>query len=289
MTDVRPLEASRGLLPDTGEEERRLVERARRGDKEALDRLLAAMRRPVLGYAYRMVTRREDAEDAVQETLFRVARDLPRFRGEARFRTWVFGIATHVCLDLLRQRARWRRDTQLDGEIAARADRYRMAEIGTLMTRADVRFEIREHIAFCFSCVARTLEPRAQAALMLKEIVGLSLQEAAQALELSEPRYRHLLSDARRHMRESFDGLCQLVNKTGACWQCRGLRELAPAEKRGEDLVRIELGPGVAMTPESLLDARIDIARNADLEGGAARVLHDDLFEALNRDELGPA
>lgn len=86
-----------------------------------------------------------------------------------------------------------------------------------------------------------------------------------------------------------YDGMCQLINKTGACWQCRGLRELAPAANQGPDLVQIEVKPGVAVSPESLFEARLDIVRTADLEEGRTRKLHEDFFEAVTRAEEGLA
>jgi hypothetical protein len=46
-------------------------------------------------------------------------------------------------------------------------------------------------------------------------------------------------------MIEAYEGMCQLINKTGACGQCRGLRELAPESNQGPDLVQIEVKPGV--------------------------------------------
>lgn len=268
-------------------EEARLVERARGGDRGALESLLSPLRKPLYGYIYRMVTRRADAEDLLQETLLRAIERIPNFRGEAPFKSWLFGIATHVSLDHLRRKKRWRVETQLEGEARARANPERMAEVAAMMARPDFSFEIREHIAFCFSCLARSLEPEKQAAIFLKEVVGFTAQEGALILGCSEPQFRHHLSAARASMVEAYQGMCQLINKTGACWQCRGLRELAPASNQGSDLVQIEVKPGVAVTPESLFEARLEIVRTADLEEGRTRKLHEDFFEAVTRAEEG--
>jgi RNA polymerase sigma-70 factor (ECF subfamily) len=149
------------------EEEDRLVQGARAGDRAALEALLEPWRKPLFGYIYRMVTSREDAEDLLQETLARAIEQIARFRGEARFKSWLFGIATHVSLDHLRRKKRWRVETQIEGEARARADPERMAGVRAMMARPDFAFEIREHIAFCFSCLARSLEPEKEAALFL--------------------------------------------------------------------------------------------------------------------------
>ncbi len=261
------------------EQETLLVERARSGDDGALAELVEPLRRPLLAYVYRMVTHRADAEDLLQDVLVRVLQSLKSYRGGARFKTWVFGIATHVCLDHLRSKKRWRVEAQLEGEREAHASPDRIDRLGVLMSHPDFIFEIREHIAFCFSCIGRTLPPEEQAAIMLREVLGFSNQEAAAILELSEPVFRHRLSAARSTMIDSYAGLCQLINKTGACWQCRGLRELAPEAHRGPDLVQIEVAPGLTVTPENLFDARLAIVREADLEGGTTRVMHDLFYE----------
>jgi RNA polymerase sigma-70 factor (ECF subfamily) len=260
-----------------------LVERARAGDRAAMETLLSPWRKPLYGYIYRMVTRREDAEDLVQETLVRAIEQIPQFRGESRFKGWLFGIATHVALDHLRKKKRWRVETQLEGEARARADPERMAEVARMMAGPDFSFEIREHIAFCFSCLARSLEPERQAALFLREVLGFTAQEGASMLGCSEPQFRHHLSAARGSMIEAYEGMCQLINKGGACWQCRGLRELAPQANQGPDLVQIEVKPGVTVTPENLFEARLEIVRTAELEEGRSRKLHEDFFEAVTR------
>ena len=261
------------------EQETELVERARSGDDGALTELVEPLRKALLSYIYRMVTHRADAEDLMQDVLVRVLQSLPSYRGGSRFKTWVFGIATHVCLDHLRSKKRWRVEAQLEGEREAHANAGRVEGIAALMSSPDFVFEIREHIAFCFSCIGRTLTPEEQAAIMLREVLGFSNQEAAAMLELSEPVFRHRLSAARSTMIESYDGLCRLIDKTGACWQCRGLRELAPEAHRGPDLVQIEVAPGLNVTPENLFEARLAIVREAELERGSTRALHDLFYE----------
>jgi RNA polymerase sigma-70 factor (ECF subfamily) len=269
------------------EQETQLVERARSGDDAALAELVEPLRSPLFAYVYRMVTHRADAEDLLQDVLVRVLQNLPGYRGGSRFKTWVFGIATHVCLDHLRSKKRWRLEAQLEGEREAHANPERIERLGVLMSQPDFVFEIREHIAFCFTCIGRTLPAEEQAAIMLREVLGFSNQESAAILELSEPVFRHRLSAARAAMIDSYAGLCQLINKTGACWQCRGLRELTPEGHRGPDLVQIEVAAGVSVTPENLFEARLKIVRETDLEGGRTRAMHDLFYERTTAREEG--
>lgn len=271
----------------TPEEEATLVARARAGDRDAFGSLVEPWRKPLFGYIYRMVNLRQDAEDLLQDVLVRVLENLREYRGEAPFKSWLFGIATHACLDHLRGRKRWRVEAQLIGEQEAKTTPGMHEALVQLMQQPEFVFEIREHIAFCFACVARSLPPEEQAALMLKEVLGFTAQEAAGILRVSEPVFRHRLSDARAKMIQDFEGLCALINKSGVCYQCRGLREFASATPghAGPDLVQIEVAAGVALNPEDLFDARAAIARHADLEEGTTRTMHDLFFGNLARRE----
>lgn len=267
------------------DDELKLVERAQQGDRAAFGSLVEPWRKPLFGYIYRMVTLRQDAEDLLQDVFIRVLEDIRSYRGEARFKSWLFGIATHACLDHLRQRKRWRVEAQLIGEREATANPENIVHLRALMAGPGFTYETREHIAFCFSCIARTLEPEEQAAVMLKEVLEFTNQEAAAILRLSEPVFRHRLSDARAKMTKAFDGLCALINKTGVCYQCQGLREIAPEDHRGADLVQIEVAPGIMLTPDTLFDARAAIARSADLADGTTRAMHDMFYTTLTARE----
>jgi len=276
------------LLPQiTPEEEASLVERARRGDRDAFGSLVEPWRKPLFGYIYRMVVLRPDAEDLLQDVLVRVLENIREYRGEARFKSWLFGIATHICLDHLRHKKRWRTEAQLIGEKEATASPEQHNNLVRLMGQPEFCFEIREHIAFCFSCIARTLPPEEQAALMLKEVLGFTSAEAATILKVSEPVFRHRLAAARATMIEDYEGLCAMINKNGVCHQCRGLREFASATPghAGPDLVQIDVGPGLAVNPENLFDARLAIVRTADLENGRTRTMHDVFYASLSARE----
>ena len=133
----------------------------------------------------------------LQDVLVRVLENIREYRKEAPFKSWLFGIATHVCLDHLRKKRRWRVEAQLIGEREAQANPKSVGKLAEVVRQAEFSFEIREHIAFCFSCIGRTLPPEEQAAIMLKEVLGFTNQEAAGILSVSEPVFRHRLAAAR--------------------------------------------------------------------------------------------
>jgi hypothetical protein len=81
-------------------------------------------------------------------------------------------------------------------------------------------------------------------------------------------------------MEKSFEGLCALINKQGACYQCNVLREAAPESRRGEPVQ--PLAPPEASAAEKL-DARLRVARDADLAHGKSHGLHDVILRMMTR------
>ena len=277
-----PIEKLHETFPEA---EAEIVARAQAGDSEALERLFASWRKPVFAFVYRMVTRREDAEDLTQEVLLRCLRGLSSFRGDSQFKTWLFSIATHTCVDHLRKKQSWRVEAQMVAQQEGVKSSAHNQELSKLMSDPSFIFDIKEHVAFCLACVGRTLTPEEQAAILLREMFGFTAQESAKILSISEPTLRHRLASARATMVGHFDGLCQLINKTGVCYQCRGLRDYCPEGHKGANLVSIEVPTGTPRTPETLLDARLSIAKAADLENGTASKLHSLFFDSLTRQE----
>ena len=92
-----------GALMNSSED---LVAQARRGDEEAFRLIFERFARPIISFIYDMVGERELAEDLTQETFVRAYRNLGALREEARFSTWLFGIAKNVARESLRTRRR---------------------------------------------------------------------------------------------------------------------------------------------------------------------------------------
>lgn len=254
-----------------------LLAKARQGDARSLDLLFLPIRPVLFALCYRMLCHRADAEDATQEALLRAYRALDRFRGDSKLQTWTLSIGTRVCLDLLRRRARYPIDAQIDGERYSKARPDELGPIESAIGRPDFRYDFREHMAFCFSCVARSLPMEQQAAIILRDVFGLANREAARALDVTESVLRHALSAGREALRRRYDGLCALVGKQGVCYQCDVLREASPTDRRG---------PAVQPLPgdrEAQYRARVAAVRAADLEGGSSAPLHAVLFDLVER------
>ena len=226
-----------------------------------------ALAAPHLGalrsYLTRLVANASDADDLVQDTLVQAHRKLAEFRGESSFKTWLFAIATRLGLTHLRTRKRWPATTQLETHDRCHRDPAFLAKLGSEVADPEFRYEVAEHVAYCFACVGRMLEPDVSAAVLLVEVFGLAASEAAKALDVTESVLRHKLAAGRREMTDTFDGLCALVNKQGACHQCSELREISPPDRRGD--APPELGD---------MRRRLAIVREADVVAGPTARLH---------------
>jgi RNA polymerase sigma-70 factor (ECF subfamily) len=181
--------------------------------------------------ARRLIGHKDDADDVVQEALARASKNLGAFRAESSVKTWLFSVTTNVALDHLRGRKRWNNQVMIDA-----CDARGASSVEAKYGDPSVSFDVGQHIAFCFTCIGRSMEPTQHAALVLSEMLGLTNVEAAEVLALTEPQLRHALSAGREAMRTEYEGLCALVNKKGACYQCKALRGLAPDAQKGPPL-----------------------------------------------------
>lgn len=241
-----------------------LVAQACAKDRAAFQTLVRQARKPLRTIVRRLVGHPEDTEDIVQETLLRAWDGIGEFQGKSRFSTWLCAIGTRLAIDHLRRQQRWRPEAQVAyANLCASSQEYGMEAMGAIMA-PEFSYEVREHIAYCFVCVGRSLPPDDQAALVLRDVMGLEAREAAKALAITDSVLRHRLSAARKAMTETYDGLCSLVSKQGICYQCKGLREAAPEARRG----------GPVPSIDSLVE-RLAIVRGADIDAGKSQIMHD--------------
>ena len=237
--------------------------------------LLAPHRSALRGFVYRMVGHPNDAEDLVQDVMLKAFERFDSLADEGAFKTWLYQIATRTCIDHLRKQARWRPFSQRYLEDACQEDESLRMQVVEVVRDPESAYDAREHIAFCFTCVARSLEPATQAALVLREMLELPNREGARVLGVSESKFRHLLSEARRSMQATFEGLCSLVNKEGVCRQCASFREATAEGKKGATLPILPDDAGASW------DARLQTTRASPFADGVARRLHERLFRML--------
>jgi RNA polymerase sigma-70 factor, ECF subfamily len=169
---------------------------------------LEAHRAALTGHCYRMLGSAFDADDAVQETMVRAWRGIERFDGRASLRTWMYRIATNVCLDALSSRARRVRPVEefpggtIDGELETRPQEEWLEPIpdAHALPATDDPLELaalRQSIRLAFVAALQHLAPRQRAALLLTEVLGLSAAEAAESLDMSIAAVNSALQRAR--------------------------------------------------------------------------------------------
>ncbi len=168
-------------------DDRELVSAAQAGDRAAMDALLRRHYDRILALCRRVTGSDADGADAAQEALIAIVRGLPRFDGRARFSTWVYRVATNVCLDELRRQRRRPVPGLGDADEAAAADP--MDDVPLLEDRVGDRIDIDAALA--------TLPPDFRAAVVLRDVCQLDYAEISQVLGIPPGTVRSRIARGR--------------------------------------------------------------------------------------------
>jgi RNA polymerase sigma-70 factor, ECF subfamily len=205
------------------EQERKLWEAARGGDNDAFGRLVQPHRSGLHAHCYRMLGSVHDADDALQEALFRAWRGLAKFEGRSSLRSWLYRITTNSCLDVISRRPK--RVLPIDHGPAADPDGglgepliesvwvepYADERLGLEEGYAvpEARYEQRESVELAFIVALQHLPATQRAALILREVLGFSARESAETLETTVASVNGALRRARKAVAESLPGQSQ--------------------------------------------------------------------------------
>jgi RNA polymerase sigma-70 factor, ECF subfamily len=156
-------------------------------------------RRELTAYCYRMLASPFEAEDAVQETMLRAWRGLDRFEGRSAVRSWLYRIATNVCLDLLQGRERRARPMDLGPAGEPVVENLRTPDVPWLQPIPDPADEAveRETIKLALVGALQHLPPKGRAALILCEVLRWQASEVAELLGTSVASVNSALQRAR--------------------------------------------------------------------------------------------
>ncbi|MCA2217719.1 sigma-70 family RNA polymerase sigma factor [Jidongwangia harbinensis] len=176
----------------------------------AVEEQLETYRSELTGYCYRMLGSAFEAEDAVQDTLVRAWRGLEKFEGRSALRSWLYRIATNVCLTMLGSAQRRVRPVDLGPAGSGRATHAGeplpdeiwigpVPDSRAVPERADPADVVteRESIRLAFVAALQHLPPRQRAVLILREVLAWSAQEVAELLDTSVPSVNSALQRAR--------------------------------------------------------------------------------------------
>jgi len=128
------------------------------------------------------------------------------------------------------------------------------------------QFEVKEHIAFCLTCIAKSLPLEQQICILLKEIYDFKVSEITQILNTTEAMVKYYLYTSRVKMINIFEGRCALINKEGVCHQCSELNGIFNPKQEFEiEKNKIEMVKVVDKgDKEHLLNLRLQIMKEID-------------------------
>ncbi len=217
------------------------------GDDGAFAELVQPYRGELHAHCYRMLASVYDADDALQETLVRAWRGLSRFQGRSSLRSWLYTIATNVCLTQIARRPK----RVLPIDYAPSASRHEPP--GAPVTESvwlepypdetlgiedgfaapEARYEQREAVELAFVAALQHLAPNQRAVLILREVLGFSAKETASMLDTTVASVNSAMQRARAAVAERVparsqqsslrllgdDGLQELVGKYVDAWE----------------------------------------------------------------------
>jgi RNA polymerase sigma factor (sigma-70 family) len=238
------------------------IDLALQGQGDALERVLREVEPQAFGLAIRMLGNREDALDATQEILIRIATRLSGFKGDSSFSTWTYRVAANALIDFRRaqKRSRERSFSELAQGLESGLEAFdNLANASSAVTPED-HAVASEMALMCTQGMLMALDRPHRLAYILGEVFDLSSQQAADTAGLTPAAFRQQLSRARRDLRGFMTRTCGLVHADAPC-RCEKQVAALPSQT-AQVLRRMPLSDG-APSP---------ILRNAESRAGLSEL-----------------
>ncbi len=196
-------------------DEQALIEASRAGDSTALEELVRSHQARVYSFAMRMCRNVEDAKDILQETFLGMLRSIKEFRGESKFATWLYRIASNACLKKRRRgvfEPQPEQELSLDDLMPRPGPDGRKPEVADWSEDAE-RALLRGELSQQMEAAIDRLPKEYKIVLVLRDVEGFSAEETAEMLKLSVPAVKSRLHRARVFVRRELAGYFQDLPK----------------------------------------------------------------------------
>lgn len=188
---------------DTFSSEVWLIERAQQQDESAFDQIVELYADKLYNYIVRMLGNSQDAEDVLQEVFLRAYQGLPQFDGRASLSTWLFRIATNLCIDHYRAQERRVKTVSIYRECADDSeDKNEEWEFPDTQTPDPMQAVLDKELQEVIERAVQELSPKLKTILLMYDVEGLSYEEIAQALGIKMGTVKSRLHLARTEIRK---------------------------------------------------------------------------------------
>ncbi len=177
-----------------------LIKRCQNGDVEAFEQLIEGYEKKIINYCWRMLGNPLDAEDAAQEVFVKVFRFIGSFTGQSSFSTWLYRIASNVCLDLLRKRKRRPAETVSLNQCNAEGDEFALPIEDTSPTPYEsAQMNEAQRV---LTAALEQLGEEQRRVIVLRDIEGLSYDEIAQIINVAPGTVKSRINRARKALQK---------------------------------------------------------------------------------------
>lgn len=186
-----------------------LLEQVKQGDAKAMDQLLSRHEQKIYRFSLRMCGNEDDARDVLQETLIAAFRNLGTFRGDSQLSTWLYQVARSFCIKQRRRR---------EGEPAhlESMEGHEVKSMPTDSTSLESKAHARE-VGEVIQAAMNTLQIDHREALVLRDVEGLSAEEAAEVVGIEVGALKSRLHRARVQLKQSLAAVLEDQNTELGC------------------------------------------------------------------------
>ncbi|MBR5236548.1 MAG: sigma-70 family RNA polymerase sigma factor [Clostridia bacterium] len=180
--------------------EQEQIKRCQEGNIEAYEELIGAYENKIVNYCYMMLRNHADAEDAAQEVFVKVFRFMKNFTGQSSFSTWLYKIASNVCLDFLRKKKRQSVDAVSIHQTSADGEEYVMPILDTAKGPYE-QAQLSEAQRFLAKAL-NELSAEQRQVIVLRDVEGLSYEEIAEIVGVAVGTVKSRINRARQSLQK---------------------------------------------------------------------------------------